>query len=121
MSIETVGTLNKILSNYDSKSWTKSADLEKVTDLDFAALGTGPLQSPDKRKSFSELLADSVLEVNDLQKDADKAIQRLVTGKSKNIHETMLAVEKAELAFKTMNQVRQKVIDAYKEIMRMQI
>ena len=48
-------------------------------------------------------------------------MSKLASGKSKNIHETMLAVENAEIAFKTMNQIRMKVIDAYKEIMRMQM
>ena len=59
-----------------------------------------------------------------LGKDIDGLIsyvEVLVSGKSKNIHETMLAVEKAEIAFKTMNQIRTKVIDAYKEVMRMQV
>ena len=56
-----------------------------------------------------------------MQKDADIAVQKLVTGENKNIHETLLAVEQAEIAFKTMNQIRTKVIDAYKEIMRMQV
>ena len=45
---------------------------------------------------------------------ANKAIQNLAAGKTKNIHETMLAVENAEIAFKTMNQIRMKVIEAYK-------
>ncbi|MBF0208260.1 MAG: flagellar hook-basal body complex protein FliE, partial [Oligoflexia bacterium] len=49
------------------------------------------------------------------------AIEKLATGDSDNLHETMLMVEQAEIAFKTMNQIRQKVIDAYKEIIRIQI
>ena len=48
-------------------------------------------------------------------------MEKLASGKSQNLHETLLTVEKAEIAFKTMNQVRSKVIDAYKEIMKMQI
>ncbi|VAX15794.1 Flagellar hook-basal body complex protein FliE, partial [hydrothermal vent metagenome] len=50
------------------------------------------------------------------QLNADKAIEDLVTGKSKNIHETMIALGKAELAFKLTMQVRNKVMEAYKEI-----
>jgi flagellar hook-basal body complex protein FliE len=56
-----------------------------------------------------------------MQVEANKAIQKLASGQTKNISETMLAVENAEIAFKTMNQVRMKVIEAYKEIMRMQM
>jgi flagellar hook-basal body complex protein FliE len=61
------------------------------------------------------------MEVNSMQVEANKAIQNLAAGKTKNIHETMLAVENAEIAFKTMNQIRMKVIEAYKEVMRMQM
>ncbi|MBP5295873.1 MAG: flagellar hook-basal body complex protein FliE, partial [Bacteriovoracaceae bacterium] len=72
-------------------------------------------------KSFGQLLADAVANVNGLQEEANKAIQKLASGKSKNIEETMMAVEKAELAFKMMNQIRLKVVEAYREVMRMQI
>jgi flagellar hook-basal body complex protein FliE len=48
-------------------------------------------------------------------------MQKIASGESKNLHETLLAVERAEIAFKTMNQVRSKVLEAYKEIMRTQI
>ncbi len=71
--------------------------------------------------SFKDYLVESMHKVNKLQKDANLAIENLATGKSKNIHETLLMVEKAELAFKTMNQVRTKVIDVYKELMRTQV
>ncbi|MDA9792945.1 flagellar hook-basal body complex protein FliE [Bacteriovoracaceae bacterium] len=72
-------------------------------------------------KSFGDFLKDSVSSVNELQHSANIAMEKLASGQSQNLHETMLAVEKADLAFKTMNQVRSKVIDAYKEIMKMQI
>ena len=72
-------------------------------------------------KSFGEFLADSIGKVNDLQVQSDKAMQRIASGDSQNIHETLLAVERADIAFKQMNQIRMKVIDAYKEIMKMQV
>jgi flagellar hook-basal body complex protein FliE len=67
------------------------------------------------------MLNESMSEVNQLQKDANTAIEKLATGKNKDISETMLMVEKADIAFKAMNQIRTKVIEAYKEIMRMQV
>ncbi len=66
--------------------------------------------------SFADSLSEALNEVNQLQLNADKAIEDLVTGKSKNIHETMIALSKAELAFKLTMQVRNKVMEAYKEI-----
>jgi flagellar hook-basal body complex protein FliE len=118
MSIETVGGLKQILGNYDAGKWTKSANLELKG---FNELDSEVFKSADNRQSFSEMLSSSIQEVNGLQQEADKAIQKLVTGESKNLHETLLAVEKADIAFKAMNQVRMKVIDAYKEVMRMQV
>jgi len=117
MAIETVGGFNKILSTNNTKDWVKSANVEGVND---ESLG---LNAPEfaKNKSFSQMLADSIGEVNSLQKEADKAMQRLASGETKNIHEVMLATEKADIAFRTMNSVRSKVIEAYKEIMRMQV
>ena len=120
MSIQTVAGLQNILKSHDAKSWSKSASVEGLDLKSWNMDIPGGEEKVDNR-NFSELLADSIAEVNQLQQDADKAIQRLATGKSKNIHETMLAVEKAEIAFKTMNQIRMKVIDAYKEVMRMQV
>ena len=121
MPIETIGSIKDVLSNYDSKDWAKSAKIDELDKLDFNEMLNDHLKETGNKKSFSDLMTSSVLEVNDLQKEANSAIQKLVTGESKNIHETMLAVEKADIAFRTMNQVRSKVLDAYREVMRMQI
>lgn len=122
MAIQNVGNLQQILNNYNAKDWAKSSEVDTFSELDSQGFANGlSIEEPGNRKSFSELLASSITEVNGLQQEANTAIQNLVTGKSKNLHETMLAVEKAEIAFKTMNQIRSKVIDAYKEVMRMQI
>lgn len=71
--------------------------------------------------SFSEILKESVEKVNAYQSQANTAIHELVAGRSKNIHETLLTVERADTSLKLMMQVRNKILDAYKEIMRMQV
>jgi flagellar hook-basal body complex protein FliE len=71
--------------------------------------------------NFSDVLRTSVDQVNTQQVQADQSIDNLIAGRSKNIHETMLAVERADSSLKLMMQVRNKVLDAYKEIMRMQV
>lgn len=119
MSIESVGNLNKMLKNFSSEDWVKSAKIDSSNLPNFNELGK--VQGAGDNKSFSEVLASSLAEVNTMQVEANKAIEKLASGQSKNISETMLAVENAEIAFKTMNQVRMKVIEAYKEIMRMQM
>ena len=117
MAIETVGGAFSRLSSYDSNGWIKSAelDMKKPLSLDDVSSGSSDVKSSD----FSTLLANSLNDVNKLQQDANVQVQKLTTGENKDLHETMLAVEKAEIAFKAMNQIRMKVIDAYKEIMRM--
>ncbi|MBI3542747.1 MAG: flagellar hook-basal body complex protein FliE [Deltaproteobacteria bacterium] len=72
-------------------------------------------------KSFGDMLNESIEKVNDLQAQADRAAKELSAGRNKNIHETMLMMEKADMSFRLMMQVRNKVIDAYREIMRMQV
>lgn len=78
-------------------------------------------QNPNVGKSFSDTLDDAIKNVNDLQKISDKGMQDLATGKTDNIPEVMIAAEKADLALKLMVQVRNKIIDAYQEIMKMQV
>ena len=120
MAIETIGGQTSLLTGHNAAKWTSkiNTDFSGPLGLDAERALGGDLKA---KQSFSEILAKSIDNVNNLQKDADVAIQKLVSGQSSNIHETMLAVEKAEIAFKTINQVRMKVIDAYKEVMRMQI
>jgi flagellar hook-basal body complex protein FliE len=55
------------------------------------------------------------------QAAADQAILNLATGKTENIHEVMLAVTKADLTFRTVLQVRNRLIEAYQEISRMSV
>lgn len=120
MSIQNLGGIEQVLQNHDAKSWVRKTDLgakPSIDNLDF----TNNRPEMNRSQSFSEMLAGSIMEVNGLQNEANVAIENLVSGRSQNLHETMLAVEKAEIAFRTMNQVRQKVLDAYQEVMRMQV
>lgn len=71
--------------------------------------------------SFVSALKDSMDKVNTYQVQADQAIKELAAGRTKNIHETMLTIERADTSLKLMMQVRNKVLDAYREIMRMQV
>lgn len=78
-----------------------------------------PDPSAKNAQSFGNVLAESMGEVNRLQVEADKSIEALVSGSNKNIHETMIAISKADLAFRMTMQVRNKVMEAYQEVMRM--
>jgi len=77
----------------------------------------GPAQGP----SFADTLKESIAEVNRLQTEASQAVQDLVTGKNRDVHSTVIAMQKADVSFKLMMEVRNKIVDAYKEVMRMQV
>ncbi len=72
-------------------------------------------------EDFSRMFGDMVGTVNDLQGQADAAVQKLATGESKGLHEVMISMEKSSVSFQFLTQVRNKALDAYHEIMRMQI
>lgn len=70
---------------------------------------------------FGEILNRSIAAVNTQLGEADALAQGLATGQHANIHETMIAAEQAGISFRLMTRVQQKVLDAYQEIMRMQL
>ena len=70
-------------------------------------------------ESFGKMLAHSLKEVNQLKLDADEAINDLAAGKQNDIHQTMISLEKADVAFQLMMQIRNKIIAAYETVMRM--
>lgn len=71
--------------------------------------------------SFADTLKEAVNNVNQLSLDADRKAQELSTGKTDDVAAVMLAAEKADIALRAMVQVRNKIIDAYQEIMKMQV
>ena len=72
-------------------------------------------------QDFSKMLTDMIDEVNTLQQKGDQAVQAVQAGDSKNLHEAMIALEQADISTRFLVQVRNKVLDAYQEIMRMQV
>ncbi|WP_438316743.1 flagellar hook-basal body complex protein FliE [Candidatus Caldatribacterium sp. SIUC1] len=70
---------------------------------------------------FAEKFWQALEEVNALQKEADQAVLEVALGKEENLHRAIIALERANLALGLAVQVRNKVIEAYQEIMRMQV
>ncbi len=70
---------------------------------------------------FGELVKAYVNQVNAQEHAADKAAVDLATGKNHNVSETLLALQQAEVSFQLMLSVRNKLVDAYREVMRMQV
>ena len=88
-----------------------------------AATGQTPVKAPadPSKAEFGAYLKDALGEVNQLQQQADQSIQQLVAEGKGDLQETMVALEKADVSFRFMMQVRNKVLEAYQEIIRMQV
>jgi flagellar hook-basal body complex protein FliE len=71
--------------------------------------------------SFAKVLEGSIAEVNQLQAKADAAITALASGEKASLQETMVAMEQADVSFRLLMQVRNKIVEAYQEILRMQV
>jgi flagellar hook-basal body complex protein FliE len=71
--------------------------------------------------SFGSVLKDAISDINKLQSDADNAIAKVQLEDAGSIHEAMIALEKAGISFQVMMQVRNKILDAYQEVMRTQV
>ena len=72
-------------------------------------------------KSFQNMLNDAVSEVNKQQVEGYKAMEGIASGKVTNLQEAVQQIEEAELSMKLGLEVKNKAINAYKEVMRMQI
>ena len=81
---------------------------------------TKSLDQPQKG-DFNNVLKNAMGEVGELQEKANQAMQQLVGEGKGDLQETMIALEKADVSFRLMMQIRNKVLDAYQEIMRMQV
>ncbi len=79
---------------------------------------TGPTSEIDQ---FAKLLGQQVREVNEMQTDANDMVHSLLTGGNVNEAEVLTAVQKADLAFRMLLQVRNKLIEAYREIQQIQV
>jgi len=72
-------------------------------------------------KDFGDFLKDKIKEVDQLQKEALGNLQAFATGQKEDLVDLTLSLTQAELSFKLLMRVRNKVLEAYQEIMRMQI
>ncbi len=78
-------------------------------------------EEKDQEIKFGDFLASAIEKVDSLQKKADASAIALATGDAENLHNVMIDMEKAEIALQFTIQVRNKVLEAYQEIMRMQV
>ena len=96
-----------------------------IQSLSTASILSSPLAGKagavQQGPSFKSFLMNSIQEVNSMQADADKAVEKLATGGDVNPAEVMTAVQKADIAFQMMMQVRNKMVDAFQQVQDLKI
>lgn len=96
----------------------------KITNLNgFDKINNNSISTKDTgvNTSFNDYLKNALDDVNQLHKDSDNYTKLLALGQVENIHDVTIASEKAKIALQMTLTIRNKVVDAYKEIMRMQV
>lgn len=81
----------------------------------------GPLGEAPAGGSFKDLLLDSIERVNAMQQDANRAVEKMATGGDVNPAEVLTAVQKADVAFKLMMQIRNKLTQAFQEVQNIRV
>lgn len=97
----------------------KPLDIEALPDLNTAAI-TGQ-QSGQNGGNFSKFLTDAIKQVDALQKEGEVASVQLTTGQGEDLASVMVALEKASLSLSLLVTARDRAIDAYNQIIRMQM
>lgn len=93
-----------------------SLNVGRVTEANHTAV------TPDKaQKTFANFLKDAINQVNDMQIQSDHLTQKMALGENVELHDVMIASQKASIALQATMEVRNKVVEAYQEIMRMQV
>ena len=100
------------MNNINNISGASTADLLKQK---------GAVEKVDGAEDFTQHLKSALNEVNDIQQESEKAIADLATGQVKDLHQAALAIGKAETSMKLMLEIRNKALNAYKEIGRTQL
>jgi len=96
-------------------------NINKNSLLDSVGLKSDLSQNKNKEQSFSNVLKNSIEEVNKTQVDAYDAMNDIATGKVENLQEAVKKIEEAELSLKLGLEVKNKALGAYKQVMAMQV
>ncbi|GAB6098900.1 flagellar hook-basal body complex protein FliE [Halanaerocella petrolearia] len=98
--------------------------VDKLSNSNLMKINQKLSDSSEEKKnktSFTNMLKQSLQKTNNLQHQANQASQDLALGKADSVHEVMIAAQKAKISLDLTTEVRNKVVDAYKEIMRIQV
>ena len=88
-----------------------------VSDNIDAQQGTTQVQS----SGFADWIKQELVQSNDALKEADSNMKKLASGEPVSLHEVMLSMEEAKLQFQLVTQIRNRILEAYQDVLRMQI
>lgn len=91
------------------------------SDDRFGRLPTPRMQPDGQEGGFRDTLKTAMNEVDGLQKAADNQITAFISGEQDNLHEVTIAMNQAQLSFQFMTEVRNKMLESYQELSRMQV
>ena len=91
-----------------------------ISDLPLS-LGAKATGSKEETTRFGALLKDAISEVNNLSQKSDMEIQKIMTGESDELQTAVIAMQRADVSFQMMMQVRNKIVQAYQEVLRMPV
>jgi len=95
--------------------------IQNISPLSIADVTNKTQGSAGENSDFFSILQSSIADVNKTQKTADNALGQIATGQVKDLHQAAIAIDKAEISMKVMLEVRNKAINAYKELLKTQI
>jgi flagellar hook-basal body complex protein FliE len=95
-------------------------NIARVMPSPVSPAGTRDQKGPESGPAFGNLLKDAIQQVNAVEKTSQGELQKFLNNES-DLHSVMMSLEKADLSFQVMMQVRNKIVQAYQEIMKTQV
>ncbi len=118
MGNDPISDMGNIIASNASK---QPKAIRSYADMDIYFPSAQEAQEVGGTQSFKSVLASYLQDTNNLQHNADAEVQRMVAGEAKDLHEVTMAMDEAEAAFELMMEIRNKLVGAYQEVMRMQV
>lgn len=107
------------INNIAMNAYQAAMEMGKLTGKEESSSGMSRTGSGET--DFASAISDSLRQVNDLQMEKENMIQSFAAGETENVHDLMISLQKAGIAMQMTSAVRNKVMEAYKEIMHMQL
>jgi flagellar hook-basal body complex protein FliE len=95
------------------------APITGITGISIPGIARSAGTSTESGGAFQDVLSNAIQNVESINKNASVSVERFLSGEGEDLHTTILATQRAELSFDLFLQMRNKVVNAYQEIMRM--